>query len=142
MYLGQLLKSVKPEHKKIFAQGISFDSRNIKKSDIFFAITGNKTSGIKFVQDAIFKGASAIISEKMGLIDMACVHRQEKLLETFGLPTFWRNINHEQIKLAMKVDKKTVGKSINWVLLENIGKAVIRSDVPEDIVESTMKEVL
>ena len=64
MYLGQLLKSVKPEHKKIFAQGISFDSRNIKKSDIFFAITGNKTSGIKFVQDAIFKGASAIISEK------------------------------------------------------------------------------
>ena len=64
MYLGQLLKSVKPEHKKIFAQGISFDSRNIKKIDIFFAITVNKTSGIKFVQDAIFKGASAIISEK------------------------------------------------------------------------------
>ena len=85
---------------------------------------------------------AARISEKMGLIDMACVHRQEKILETFGLPTFWRNINHEQIKLAMKVDKKTVGKSINWVLLENIGKAVIRSDVPEDIVESTMKEVL
>lgn len=85
---------------------------------------------------------AARISEKMGLIDMKCVQRQEKILETYGLPTYWKNINHEQIKLAMKVDKKTVGKSINWVLLENIGKAVVRSDVPEDIIKATMKEVL
>jgi 3-dehydroquinate synthetase len=30
----------------------------------------------------------------------------------------------------MELDKKVKGKAIRWVLLEDIGKAVIRSDVP------------
>ena len=45
-------------------QGISFDSRKVKKRDIFFAIKGNQTSGIKFINEAISKGASVIISSK------------------------------------------------------------------------------
>ena len=45
-------------------QGISFDSRKVKKKDIFFAIQGNQTSGVKFINDAISKGASVIISSK------------------------------------------------------------------------------
>ena len=44
--------------------GISFDSRKVKKGDIFFAIKGNQTSGIKFINEAISKGASVIISSK------------------------------------------------------------------------------
>ena len=64
MYLGQLLKSVSKKYQKIDVQGISFDSRKVKKKDIFFAIQGNQTSGIKFINEAIFKGASAIICDK------------------------------------------------------------------------------
>ena len=64
MFLGQLLKSVSKNHQKIRVSGISFDSRKVKKNYIFFAIEGQQTSGINFVNDAIFKGASAIISEK------------------------------------------------------------------------------
>ena len=64
MHLGQLLKSVSKEHQKIYVRGISFDSRKVKKKDIFFAIKGNQISGIQFVNDAIAKGASAIISSK------------------------------------------------------------------------------
>lgn len=64
MHLGQLLKSVSREHQKIHVRGISFDSRKVKKRDIFFAIQGNQTSGIKFINDAISKGASAIVSSK------------------------------------------------------------------------------
>ena len=33
-------------------------------ADIFFAIRGNKTSGTKFINEALSKGASAIISNK------------------------------------------------------------------------------
>ena len=51
MYLGQLLKSVSKKYQKIDVKGISFDSREIKKKDIFFAIKGNQTSGIKFIKD-------------------------------------------------------------------------------------------
>jgi len=55
MLLGNLLKTTSKNHRKIPVKGISFDSRNIKKGDIFFAIKGNKTSGIKFINDALSK---------------------------------------------------------------------------------------
>ena len=64
MHLDQLLKSVSKEYQKIHVRGISFDSRKVKKRDIFFAIKGNQTSGIKFINDAISKGASVIVSSK------------------------------------------------------------------------------
>ena len=64
MLLGNLIKSVSKDHQKISVGGISFDSRKVEKGDIFFAIKGNQTSGIKFINDAILKGASAIISSK------------------------------------------------------------------------------
>ena len=64
MFLGQLLKSVEKKYKKILIKGISFDSRNVKRKDIFFAISGSTTSGKNFIQEAISKGASVIISSK------------------------------------------------------------------------------
>jgi len=64
MLLGNLLKSVSKDYQRIPVDGISFDSRKVKKRDIFFAIKGNQTSGIKFINDAISKGASVIISSK------------------------------------------------------------------------------
>ncbi len=64
MLLGNLLKSIGKKYRKIPVTGISFDSRKIKKRDIFFAIKGNRKSGIRFINDALLKGASAIISSK------------------------------------------------------------------------------
>ena len=64
MLLGNLLGSVRKKYRKISVEGVCFDSRKIKKKDIFFAIKGNQTSGIKFINDAISKGASVIISSK------------------------------------------------------------------------------
>ena len=64
MLLGQLLKSVGKKYQNIQATGISFDSRKVKKGYIFFAIQGNKTSGVKFINDAVKKGASVIIADK------------------------------------------------------------------------------
>ena len=62
MHLGQILQNIGKDYKKIEFRGINFDSRKIKKRDIFFAIKGNKTSGIKFIRDAIEKKASAVIT--------------------------------------------------------------------------------
>jgi len=64
MLLGNLIKSVRKDYQKIPVDGISFDSRKVEERDIFFAIKGKQTSGIKFINDAISKGASAIISSK------------------------------------------------------------------------------
>ena len=62
MRLGNLLKSVNKKYQKISISGISFDSRQVKKKNIFFAIEGNKISGSKFINEAIARGASAIVS--------------------------------------------------------------------------------
>ena len=64
MFLGNLIKSTSKNYRKIPVKGISFDSRKIKKGDIFFAIKGNQTSGYKFINEALSKGASTIISNK------------------------------------------------------------------------------
>ena len=64
MLLSNLLESVRKKYRKISIQGICFDSRKAKKNDIFFAIKGNKTSGTKFIEEAISKGASVIVSAK------------------------------------------------------------------------------
>ena len=64
MLLGKLLKFTNKKYRKIRVNSISFDSRKIKKKDIFFAIKGNQTSGTKFIKNAISKGASIIVSDK------------------------------------------------------------------------------
>jgi len=64
MLLGNLIKSVRKDFKKIPVKGISFDSRKVKKNYIFFAVKGNKTSGLRYVKEATQKGAVAIISNK------------------------------------------------------------------------------
>ena len=64
MRLANIVKSVSKDYKEIPINGISFDSRKVKRKDVFFAIEGKKTSGIKFINEAISKGASAVISSK------------------------------------------------------------------------------
>jgi len=66
MLLGNLIKSTQKDYQKILFNGISFDSRKVKRNDIFFAIKGSKLSGTRFIEEAILKGAAAIvISEKL-----------------------------------------------------------------------------
>ena len=64
MLLGNLVKIKNNNYEDITVKGISFDSRKVKKKDIFFAIDGRKASGTKFIEEAILKGASVIVSRK------------------------------------------------------------------------------
>ena len=64
MLLGSLLKPIGKKFKKIPIKGISFDSRKIKRNDIFFAINGARTSGVKFIKQAVSKGAIAVVANK------------------------------------------------------------------------------
>ena len=64
MYLGNFIKGVnKKFHQKYFS-GISFDSKKIKKDNIFFAIKGIKVDGNNFILSAIKNGAKIIVTEK------------------------------------------------------------------------------
>ena len=64
MILGDYFINIKKNYKKIFFSGISFNSNQIKKNYIFFAIKGNKIDGNNFVSLAIKNGAKIIVTEK------------------------------------------------------------------------------
>ena len=49
MQLGSLFKSVNKNYKKINIKGICFDSRKVKKNDIFFAIEGKKNQELSLL---------------------------------------------------------------------------------------------
>ena len=65
MLLGNILKSIDKKYQKINIKGIAFNSKKVKKNYIFFAIKGNQTSGFRFVDEAISKKASVIVSDKI-----------------------------------------------------------------------------
>ncbi|GAG45271.1 unnamed protein product, partial [marine sediment metagenome] len=80
---------------------------------------------------AIGMMAAAKLSHRLGLLRQDVVERQRALLEGFGLPTECSGINSTEVLSAVELDKKVRSKAIQWVLLEDIGKVVVRSDVPE-----------
>ncbi|MBI4234446.1 MAG: 3-dehydroquinate synthase [Chloroflexi bacterium] len=90
---------------------------------------------------AIGMTAAAHISHRMGLLDAEGVARQQQVLERFHLPLRSPPVRLDAVRAAMQVDKKTAGKTIRWVLLEGIGRAVARDDVPSSLVEEAVREV-
>ena len=64
MFLGDYFQNIQSTYKKFFFSGISFDSVQIKKNNIFFAIKGNKIDGNDYISSAIFNGAKIVVTEK------------------------------------------------------------------------------
>jgi MurE/MurF fusion protein len=62
MLIGHFFKKIKVEYKNHYFSGLSFNSSNCKKNNIFFAIKGNTSDGNKYINNAIQNGAKTIIS--------------------------------------------------------------------------------
>jgi len=97
---------------------------------------------------AIGMMGAAKLSQRLSLLPSAAVERQQALLEKFGLPTSLRamrsnlKLSLAGITRAMELDKKVRGKAIRWVLLQDIGKAVVRGDVPQQDVLEVLQELV
>ena len=85
---------------------------------------------------------AAGISARMGMLGADVLERQRRLLERFHLPVQCEGIDRVRVEAAMSLDKKVRGKAIQWVLLEAIGRPVLRDDVPAEVVAQAMSEVL
>ncbi|HEU4760456.1 MAG TPA: 3-dehydroquinate synthase, partial [Dehalococcoidia bacterium] len=91
---------------------------------------------------AVGMTAAAAISRRLGLLTPEIAERQRRLLERFGLPTSARGIDRARIAAAIALDKKVQAKAVRWVLLEGVGRPVLRDNVPPDAVEQALDEVL
>ena len=64
MLLKKLIKNCPKKLSNIKVKGLSSDTRNLKKGELFFALKGSLNNGEKFMYHALKKGACAIISSK------------------------------------------------------------------------------
>ena len=64
MLLGNYFSNINKIYKNLFFSGISFNTKNIKRNHIFFAIQGLNINGNKFIPIAIKKGSKIIVTER------------------------------------------------------------------------------
>ena len=64
MLLGNYFTNINNKYKNNFFSGISFNTKNLKKDHIFFAIKGTSINANKFIPIAIKKGSRIIVTEQ------------------------------------------------------------------------------
>ena len=69
------------------------------------------------------------------------LERQRALLESYGLPLSYPAMDVAAVTETMQSDKKVSDGVIHWVLLEGIGNGVSRSDVPAELVQSSLRQL-
>ena len=85
---------------------------------------------------------AANIGRLMGMTSDAEVERQRAVLTAYGLPLDARGVDPEAVSQAMLSDKKVASGSIRWVLLDGIGNATTRNDVPSDVVRTVLNDLM
>ena len=85
---------------------------------------------------------AADISCQLGLVQPETVERLRSLIIRLKLPTRAAGCRVEAMYQDIFHDKKTIGGKVHWVLMEGIGRVIVRSDVPEHIVRSAMEHCI
>jgi 3-dehydroquinate synthase len=82
---------------------------------------------------------ASTLSARLGLIADADVVRLRTLLQRAGLPVEPPPLGVERYLALMRRDKKVLGGSIRFVLLDGLGAGQLRSDVPEEALRATLR---
>lgn len=86
--------------------------------------------------------AAARIGERLGVTPGQVAARQQRIIEGFGLPARAPEIAVSRVLDAVALDKKVESKAVRWVLLEDVGRALIRGDVPPSLVEEVIVDLV
>ncbi len=90
--------------------------------------------------EAIAKGMKCAgwISNKLGLLSKVEKAYLQETIEKLPLPTIGHIQNHDLLSYIRR-DKKTENRVLNFVVLENLGKATTTTKVSEDLIEKSLK---
>ncbi len=91
---------------------------------------------------AVGMHAAGLMAVELGMLDQAALDRQQALLRAYGLPEHAPGADLEAVLRATRGDKKVREGSVRWVLLDRIGHAVVRADVPDAVVRRAAGAVL
>jgi 3-dehydroquinate synthase len=85
--------------------------------------------------------AAAEIGRRMGVTPAHIGERQSALFERYGLPVRLPRVDVDAVIAATALDKKVAAKKVRWVLLEDVGRPVLRDDVPAKLVRDVISEL-
>ena len=113
MLVGSFFKNINPKYKSHFFSGLSFNSLNVKKNNIFFSIKGTKINGNQFIKNAIKNGAKTIVSN----LNSQGLKNKVLYIKTNNLRNNKRNTAQNNSKLeALKPTKiNTMGSNISCI---------------------------
>ncbi len=87
--------------------------------------------------------AAAEIGRRVGITPASLVERQRALIERAGLPMKPpAGIDRDRVRAALAMDKKIIAGGQRWVLLEDVGRPIVTSDVLGDVVEAVLDDLL
>ena len=74
---------------------------------------------------------AAKLSQQLGKCQGAVSSRLSKLVNKFGLPSQWPNLDSPAVIECLYHDKKTMNHKIKFILIKDIGRVEIVEDIPE-----------
>lgn len=87
--------------------------------------------------------AACRLSRALGMLDQSIVGRLERLFARFGLPTELAvPIDTDEIMATLRQDKKVRGGEVQFVLLEDIGRPIVKRDCPQEFVREAYESLL
>lgn len=92
---------------------------------------------VAFGMDAVARVAAAT-----GSCAPSLVHRQDVLLQAFGLPGPLPQVTPEAVLAAISRDKKSRGGVVHWVLPRELGRAQVGAEVPSEVVAAVVRDLL
>jgi 3-dehydroquinate synthase len=84
---------------------------------------------------------AADLSQRLGYISNSDAARVRAILERAGLPIAAKGLAPEYMHELMSIDKKSKEGRVRFVLLERLGSAVVRADVPFATVNQTLSKL-
>lgn len=81
---------------------------------------------------------AADLSHRLGYLSHADTDRIRRILQRAGLPTAAPGLTAEHMQQLMSVDKKSKEGRVHFIVLEKLGSALVRADIPSAIVSQTL----
>ena len=82
---------------------------------------------------------AADLSARLGWLDALQLARIRRIFERANLPVIAPDLGVEAYLEWMGLDKKVEGGKMRFVLLQEIGRAVVKGDVPEELLRQTLQ---
>jgi murE/murF fusion protein len=117
-----ILKKIVGKNKSINFNGLSTDTRKIKKNNLFLAIKGKKIDGNEFISDALKKGAACIVTSFKKQKNKKIIKIKDTISFLNLFAKLKRELSYAKIIAITGSAGKTSLKNLIKDLLQNFGK--------------------